>query len=111
MQPKSGVRDTLACATAAIIDAPEFGDALAVAVTAKQEAGLLQLFQRLVIGMAALTLIKQFAIPVQTMGLELIQDAVRRAGDFSGRIYIFNAHQPLSVVMSSVEKTGKGTDQ
>jgi hypothetical protein len=100
----------LALATATVVNTTEPYNSLTIAVAAVTQAVTVQLCQCRFVGVIALTLIEQVAIPMQTMGFELFKNSCGGAGDFSGRITIFDSNQPLALMMARIDKAGQSTD-
>jgi hypothetical protein len=93
-----------------VVNTTERGHSLTVTVAAVTQTVPVQLRQCRVIGITALTLIEQIAIPEQAMRFQLFEDGVSGAGYFSRGVYIFDSNQPLALMMTRIEKTGESTD-
>ena len=71
----------------------------------------LELVQGRGVGRTALALPQDLAIPVQSVGFQAGEDALRGAGFLPGWIQVFHAHQPQSAVVAGVQVTGQGRNQ
>jgi hypothetical protein len=42
---------------------------------------------------------------------QLFENLIAGASHLSGRVQIFDTHQPLTMALASIQKAGQGTDQ
>src|SRR5690606_20298803 len=67
--------------------------------------------EHLLVKRQALALPDYLAVPMQAVGVEGAQDVFGGAGNIARRIQVFDADQPLPVVMACVQITGDGGQQ
>lgn len=95
----------------AVVQSADVLDAAAGAGAVIAEPLALQQIQRGAIGVVTLGLIDDLAVPVETIMFQRGQDASGGAGDFTRRVDIFDANQPLPALGASLKVASQSGNQ
>ena len=100
-----------AVSTAAAINTAH-GPELATGATAGiEQPRLAQLLQSVCIGLKALALVQNRAVPVEAVLFQTGEQCIGCARSFPGRVQILHAHPPLATGRARVQVAGQGADQ